>query len=174
MSGTLQAAEQAAAETNTRVQQAEQAASAAADQAAAAQRQQVAQGGHATRLVDTRSLGRPREFKSVREDWKDWSFQFKAFLCGANPDVGLALDAAGIQDQPIVLGNLPPLEQELLRQVYLVLCLQVSGVAMTEASERRVAQRATETISYQPSTSSENEQRGEAWRNDRAMGARSA
>eukprot|EP00971_Amphidinium_carterae_P152914 3031637-Amphidinium_carterae.1 len=36
-----------------RVVAAEQAASAAATQAAAAQRQQVAQGGHATRLVDT-------------------------------------------------------------------------------------------------------------------------
>eukprot|EP00971_Amphidinium_carterae_P176158 3491823-Amphidinium_carterae.1 len=47
------------------------------------------------------ALGRPREFKSVREDWKDWSFQFKAFLCGANPDAGAALDAAGIQDQPV-------------------------------------------------------------------------
>eukprot|EP00971_Amphidinium_carterae_P080813 1598503-Amphidinium_carterae.1 len=57
-----------------RLAAAEQAASAAA---AAAQRQPVAQGGHATRFVDTRALGKPREFKSVREDWKDWSFQFK-------------------------------------------------------------------------------------------------
>eukprot|EP00971_Amphidinium_carterae_P277168 5500182-Amphidinium_carterae.1 len=71
---------------SARVVAAEQAASAVATQAAAAQRQQVAQGGHATRFVDTRALGRPREFKSVREEWKDWSFQFKAFLCGANPD----------------------------------------------------------------------------------------
>eukprot|EP00971_Amphidinium_carterae_P287680 5711358-Amphidinium_carterae.1 len=71
---------------SARVVAAEQTASAAATQAAAAQSQQVAQGGHATRLVDTRALGRPREFKSVREDWKDWSFQFRAFLCGANPD----------------------------------------------------------------------------------------
>eukprot|EP00971_Amphidinium_carterae_P138551 2745230-Amphidinium_carterae.1 len=62
---------------SARVVAAEQAASAAATQAATAQRQQVAQGGHATRLADTRALGRPREFKSVREDWKDWSFQFK-------------------------------------------------------------------------------------------------
>eukprot|EP00971_Amphidinium_carterae_P067316 1332549-Amphidinium_carterae.1 len=46
-----------------RVVAAEQAASAAAAQAAAAQRQQVAPGGgggHATRLVDTRALGKPR------------------------------------------------------------------------------------------------------------------
>eukprot|EP00971_Amphidinium_carterae_P172013 3410555-Amphidinium_carterae.1 len=79
-----------------RVVAAEQAASAAATQATAAtQRQQGPQGGgHMTRLVDTRALGTPREFKSVREDWKDWSFQFKAFLCGANPDAGAALDAA--------------------------------------------------------------------------------
>eukprot|EP00971_Amphidinium_carterae_P143987 2853309-Amphidinium_carterae.1 len=49
-----------------RVVAAEQTASAAAAQAAAAQRQQVAPGGggHATRLVDTRALGKPREFKS--------------------------------------------------------------------------------------------------------------
>eukprot|EP00971_Amphidinium_carterae_P066361 1314227-Amphidinium_carterae.2 len=83
---------------SARVVAAEQAASAAATQAAAAQRQQVAPGGggHATRLVDTRAVGKPCEFKSVREDWKDWSFQFKAFLCGANPDAGAALDAAGV------------------------------------------------------------------------------
>eukprot|EP00971_Amphidinium_carterae_P050871 1001887-Amphidinium_carterae.1 len=74
---------------SARVVVAEQTTSAAATQAAAAQRQQVAQGGHATRLVDTRALGKPREFKSVREDWKDWSFQFKTFLCGANPDAGV-------------------------------------------------------------------------------------
>eukprot|EP00971_Amphidinium_carterae_P346115 6487403-Amphidinium_carterae.1 len=48
MGARLQAAEQAAADASTRVQQAEQAACAAADQAAAAQRQQVAQGGHQT------------------------------------------------------------------------------------------------------------------------------
>eukprot|EP00971_Amphidinium_carterae_P250318 4969096-Amphidinium_carterae.1 len=108
-----------------RVVAAEQAASAAATQAAAAQRQEVAQGGHATRLVDTRALGRPREFKS------DWSFRFKAFLCGANPDEGAALDAAGIQDQPIALANLPMIEQEISRQIYLALSLQVSGVAVT-------------------------------------------
>eukprot|EP00971_Amphidinium_carterae_P213257 4232452-Amphidinium_carterae.1 len=51
-----------------RVVAAEQAASAASAQAAAAaQRQQVAPqggGGHVTRLVDTRALGKPREFKS--------------------------------------------------------------------------------------------------------------
>eukprot|EP00971_Amphidinium_carterae_P242638 4817721-Amphidinium_carterae.1 len=97
-----------------RVVAAEQAASAAATQAAAAQKQQVAQGGHATRLVDTRALGKPREFKSVREDWKDLSFQFKKFLCGANPDAGAALDAAGMQDQPIVLASLPANEQVFL------------------------------------------------------------
>eukprot|EP00971_Amphidinium_carterae_P003711 73671-Amphidinium_carterae.1 len=45
---------------SARVIAAEQAASAAATQAAAAQRQQVAQGGgHMTRLVDTRALGKP-------------------------------------------------------------------------------------------------------------------
>eukprot|EP00971_Amphidinium_carterae_P205906 4086372-Amphidinium_carterae.1 len=88
MSGRLQAAEQAAAEANTRVQQAEQAASAAAHQAAAAQRQQVAQGGHSTRLADTRSLGRLCEFKSVREDWKDWSFQFRARRSTAYVELG--------------------------------------------------------------------------------------
>eukprot|EP00971_Amphidinium_carterae_P052644 1036125-Amphidinium_carterae.1 len=51
-----------------RVAAAEQAAGAAAEQAAAAQRQQMAPqgggGGHTTRLVDTRALGKPREFKS--------------------------------------------------------------------------------------------------------------
>eukprot|EP00971_Amphidinium_carterae_P266404 5284657-Amphidinium_carterae.1 len=78
MSVRVQAAEQAAADAGARVQQAEQAESAAADQAAAVQRHQVAAGGHTTRLVDTRSLGKPREFKSALEDWKDWSFQFKA------------------------------------------------------------------------------------------------
>eukprot|EP00971_Amphidinium_carterae_P268122 5319433-Amphidinium_carterae.1 len=44
-----------------RVAAAEQAASAAT---AAAQRQPATQGIHATRLVDTRALGKPREFKS--------------------------------------------------------------------------------------------------------------
>eukprot|EP00971_Amphidinium_carterae_P038278 752321-Amphidinium_carterae.1 len=141
MSARLQAAEQAAGDAGTRVQQTEQTASAAADQAAAAQRQQVAAGGHATRLVDTRSLGRPREFKSVREDWKDWNFQFKAFLCGANPDAGVALDTAGISDQTRVLANLPPIEQELSRQVYLALCLQVSGELVLEFEPRTAGRR---------------------------------
>eukprot|EP00971_Amphidinium_carterae_P258494 5130483-Amphidinium_carterae.1 len=60
---------------SARLAAAEQAAGAAA---AAAQRQQtVVQANQPTRLVDTRALGKPREFKSVREDWKDWSFQFK-------------------------------------------------------------------------------------------------
>eukprot|EP00971_Amphidinium_carterae_P208319 4133529-Amphidinium_carterae.1 len=50
---------------SARVAAAEQAASAAATQAATAtQRQQGLQGGGPTRLVDTRALGKPREFKS--------------------------------------------------------------------------------------------------------------
>eukprot|EP00971_Amphidinium_carterae_P262952 5216551-Amphidinium_carterae.1 len=65
MSARLQTAEQTAADARARVQQAEQTANAAADRATAAERQQVAAGGHSTRLVDTRSLGRPREFKSL-------------------------------------------------------------------------------------------------------------
>eukprot|EP00971_Amphidinium_carterae_P019655 387425-Amphidinium_carterae.1 len=77
MSVRLQTAEQTAADAGTRVQQAEQTASVAADQAAVAQRQQVAAGGHSTRLVDRRSFGRAREFKSVREDWKDGVFSSK-------------------------------------------------------------------------------------------------
>eukprot|EP00971_Amphidinium_carterae_P206516 4097850-Amphidinium_carterae.1 len=55
-----------------RVVAAEQTASAAATQAAAATQRQGPQGGQVTRLVDTRALGMPREFKSVRGDWKDW------------------------------------------------------------------------------------------------------
>eukprot|EP00971_Amphidinium_carterae_P088231 1745285-Amphidinium_carterae.1 len=64
--------------------------------------------------------------------WKDWNFHSKAFSCGANPDASAALDTAGISDQTIVLANLPPRERELSRQVYLALCLLVSGVAMTK------------------------------------------
>eukprot|EP00971_Amphidinium_carterae_P270558 5368479-Amphidinium_carterae.1 len=63
-------------------------------------------------------------FKSVREDWNDWRFQFKAFLSGAYPDASAALDTAGIRDQPIAMADLPPLAQELSRQEYLALCLQ--------------------------------------------------
>eukprot|EP00971_Amphidinium_carterae_P278764 5534090-Amphidinium_carterae.1 len=58
MSVRLQAVEQTVADAGTKVPQTEQAASAATDQAAAAQRQQVDAGGHTTRLVDTRSLGK--------------------------------------------------------------------------------------------------------------------
>eukprot|EP00971_Amphidinium_carterae_P028817 567233-Amphidinium_carterae.1 len=122
---------------SARVVAAEQAASAAFTQAAAAQRQQGAQGGgHMTRLVDTRALGKPPEFKSVREDWKDcmelpiqslsvWS-QSRCWSSVTNSD------AAGIQDLEIVLANLPVNEQEISHQIYLALCLQVSGVALTK------------------------------------------
>eukprot|EP00971_Amphidinium_carterae_P332335 6466449-Amphidinium_carterae.1 len=57
MDARLQAAEQAAADAGTRVQQAEQTASAAADQAAAAQRQQMAQGGRSLTLQDWSTQG---------------------------------------------------------------------------------------------------------------------
>eukprot|EP00971_Amphidinium_carterae_P073783 1458932-Amphidinium_carterae.1 len=115
MSVRLQTAEQAAADVGARVQQAEQAASAAADQAAAAQRQQMAAGGHS---ITTRL--------------------FKACLGGANPDAGAALDTAGIRDQPIAMADLPPIEQKQFRQVYVALCLQVSGVAMTKLQNMEV------------------------------------
>eukprot|EP00971_Amphidinium_carterae_P272971 5417711-Amphidinium_carterae.1 len=57
---------------------------------------------------------------------------FCAPVCGAHPDAGAALDAAGIQDQEIVLANLPANERELSQQIYLALCLQASGVALTK------------------------------------------
>eukprot|EP00971_Amphidinium_carterae_P143684 2846938-Amphidinium_carterae.1 len=50
-------------------------------------------------LVDTRALGRPRGFKSVRGEWPDWSFQFRAFLAGANAQALDLLDAAAARDQ---------------------------------------------------------------------------
>eukprot|EP00971_Amphidinium_carterae_P342289 6481549-Amphidinium_carterae.1 len=91
MNASLQTGEQAAADAGARVQQVAQAASAAADPAATAEWQQVAARGHLPRLVDTRSLGRPCKCKSVRETWKDWSFQFKTCLSGANPNAGVAV-----------------------------------------------------------------------------------
>eukprot|EP00971_Amphidinium_carterae_P228064 4523531-Amphidinium_carterae.4 len=54
----------------------------------------------------SKSLGRLREFKSVLEDWKDWYFQFKAFISGANPDAGTVLDTAGLNDQPVTMAKL--------------------------------------------------------------------
>eukprot|EP00971_Amphidinium_carterae_P001068 21169-Amphidinium_carterae.1 len=57
-------------------------------------------------------------FKTVREDWEDWSFQFKTFLSGANPDAGIALDTAGLNDQPIMMANLPLIEQKFSFRTY--------------------------------------------------------
>eukprot|EP00971_Amphidinium_carterae_P040510 795123-Amphidinium_carterae.1 len=98
MNARLQAAKQAGADVEARVQQAERGPSGSGRKA---EKEQVAAVGHPTKLVDTRSFGRPRELKSVREGWKNWSFQFKAFLSGANPAL------PGLNDQPITMANLP-------------------------------------------------------------------
>eukprot|EP00971_Amphidinium_carterae_P074494 1472151-Amphidinium_carterae.1 len=64
LNARLRAETQAAGDAGVRVQQAEQIASAAADRAAASKRQQAAAGAQPAKLVDKRSFGRPREFKS--------------------------------------------------------------------------------------------------------------
>eukprot|EP00971_Amphidinium_carterae_P052216 1027963-Amphidinium_carterae.1 len=84
-------------------------------------------------LVDTRALGRPREFKSERTDWKDWSFQFKAFLAGANAAASTLLDKAATREGVWRLEEQSGEEQRLSNQLYLALSLQVTGAALVKS-----------------------------------------
>eukprot|EP00971_Amphidinium_carterae_P317524 6312280-Amphidinium_carterae.3 len=68
--------------------------------------------------MDTRTLGKPREFKSIRSEWRDWSFW------------------AGAQTQKIQLANLSPDCKSLARQIYLALNLQISDDALVKVKGR--------------------------------------
>eukprot|EP00971_Amphidinium_carterae_P063549 1257648-Amphidinium_carterae.1 len=93
--------------------------------------------GSSRPLVDTRALGRPREFKSIRSEWQDWAFHFKAFLSGANAQAGQALDEAARADKEISMTDLGPARESLARQLYLALSLQVSGEALVKVQNVR-------------------------------------
>eukprot|EP00971_Amphidinium_carterae_P100274 1983091-Amphidinium_carterae.2 len=95
----LVAAEQRAAVAEHHAQMAENRAQQLADSSA---------GRSPERLVDTRVLGRVREFKGVRKDWQDWSWVFRAFLTGANPKVKDVVDKAAASDQELLLSQMPP------------------------------------------------------------------
>eukprot|EP00971_Amphidinium_carterae_P182163 3615149-Amphidinium_carterae.1 len=124
MSARLQAAEQAAADAGTRVQQAEQAASRKCGRRPG--------GGSSTKAAGScrrsyHNVGRHKEIGRIGVSNSKRSCVEQIQMCALKQ-----LDTAGIPDQPVVMADISPPEQEFSRQVYLALCLQVSGVAMTK------------------------------------------
>ena len=83
-----------------------------------------------TPLVDTRAFGRPATFGGDRNEWRQWSFSFTAFLAAASDEAGPALEWAATQQTAFLMDDVEiqePRWVEVSRQLYLALSLQCKG-----------------------------------------------
>ena len=104
--------------------------------AAAQQRiQQLSSGDGATstsaRVIDTRTLGKPKSFTGQTAEWTTWQFTFKAFACAAHPKMKEIFELAARKGSEAVVNSDMTAElQSLSTQLYYMLVMMLSDQAL--------------------------------------------
>ena len=80
--------------------------------------------------MDTRVLGKPKNFDGQQENRQDWSFAVRAYLSCLTETMADLLDAAEKSQETIELGPLPEEVKAEARQLYYILALQCNGNAL--------------------------------------------
>ena len=81
-------------------------------------------------LVDTRQLGKPDKFDGRDENWKEWKFVTKSYLCAVNQHSRPLLDRAESPEGFVYNAGLDPGEAAISSQIYYVLVLLTKGRAL--------------------------------------------
>lgn len=98
----------------------------------------AAPGGGGRTLVDTRGIGKPSVFDSDMKKWKTWSFKYTNFATAVYAKIGVLLDWAIEQQDPIddlLLADLPggitaDMAVDLSQQIYTSVAQLVDGEAL--------------------------------------------
>ena len=98
----------------------------------------AAPGGGGRTLVDTRGIGKPSVFDSDMKKWKTWSFKYTNFATAVYAKIGVLLDWAIEQQDPIddlMLADLPggitaDMAVDLSQQIYTSVAQLVDGEAL--------------------------------------------
>ena len=81
-------------------------------------------------VVDTRILGKPKNYYGQQDGWPDWSFAMRAYLSCLSETMADLLNAAEKSSKTIELGPLPEAAKAEARQLYYILALQCNGSAL--------------------------------------------
>ncbi len=82
-------------------------------------------------VIDTRAIGKPRVFGGNTEDFKDWAFQFQAYVALLDPRYVQALLAAASSPTEVPLASDPD-ELVLQNTLCWIVVMLVSGSALSE------------------------------------------
>ena len=78
----------------------------------------------AMNMIDTRSLGKPRDFNGTATEWQEWQFVLKAYAFAVNPMMKHVMEsAAALQDQPADHSQMSDEERRTSTQLYYMLVL---------------------------------------------------
>ena len=72
--------------------------------------------------VDTRTIGKPKEFDG-EQDWKGWSFVFRAYAAASHDELGYLMRAAELSEDPVANVHLGTNEKHTSTQLYYMLVM---------------------------------------------------
>ena len=85
-------------------------------------------------MVDTRVLGKPRNFSGKDEDWTGWVTIFRAYAGAIDNQLLADMQRAEVQLQPVANAHLEPAQAQRSAQLYYILALLCEGRAQTKVS----------------------------------------
>ena len=90
-------------------------------------------------LVDTRTIGKAPTFTGEHKDWREWSFQFTAYMGSANPKSTEALRWAAMGEDKITAAAVVTQSfEEHNPQLYLALALLCRGSALVTVKKTEI------------------------------------
>ena len=82
------------------------------------------------RVIDTRTLGKPKSFTGQSSEWTTWQFTFKAFVCAAHPKMKDVFDLATRKGaDPVFSCDMTAELQTLSTQLYHLLVMMLCDQA---------------------------------------------
>ena len=95
-------------------------------------------------LIDTRSIGKPRDFNGSPQDWQEWQFIFKAYATTVESRMKQLMDKAAASGSTVSINSvMNPVEQRLSAQLFyrLVLLSKDRALSLIRNCPRTTEQR---------------------------------
>ena len=80
-------------------------------------------------IVDTRLMGKPRNFSGKEEDWAQWAMTTRAYAGAVSARLLLLMDQCEIQDSPSNVSLTEDSDRELSTQLYYIITMLLEGKA---------------------------------------------
>lgn len=85
-------------------------------------------GGNGLSIIDTRLIGKPKDFQGTQEKWPSWSFTFKAYCGAVSHDMSELMKSVVLTNIEVAMGGLTAVQEQFSKFLYyMIVMLVVEG-----------------------------------------------